>query len=57
MIPDDLDVIAHEVTEFSAKYTHVITAGGVGPTHDDLTFEGQYMYYLPAWMHFSSHKG
>jgi len=41
VIPDDLDTIAKEVSEFSKRYTHVITSGGVGPTHDDLTFEGK----------------
>ena len=41
MIPDDLDTIAKEVADFSQKYTYVITSGGVGPTHDDLTFEGK----------------
>lgn len=40
MIGDDLEVIAKEVSEFSSKYTHVITSGGIGPTHDDKTFEG-----------------
>ena len=42
MIGDDLEVIAREVSEFSSKYTHVITSGGIGPTHDDLTFEGKF---------------
>lgn len=42
MIGDDLEVIAREVSEFSSKYTHVITSGGIGPTHDDLTFEGNF---------------
>ena len=40
MIPDDLDDIAQEVSEFARKYTYVITSGGIGPTHDDVTFEG-----------------
>ncbi|CAE1323145.1 FLAD1 [Acanthosepion pharaonis] len=38
-VGDNLDEIAKEVAEFSKKFTHVITSGGVGPTHDDITFE------------------
>lgn len=39
-IPDDLDVIADEVRRVAAACDVVITSGGVGPTHDDLTLEG-----------------
>jgi molybdenum cofactor synthesis domain-containing protein len=40
MIPDELDDIAATVTDFSARFDHVFTSGGVGPTHDDLTMAG-----------------
>jgi molybdopterin-biosynthesis enzyme MoeA-like protein len=46
VIPDDLDAIAEEVARFSEKYTHVITAGGIGPTHDDKTLEGNCSFFL-----------
>lgn len=36
-IPDDADDIAATVVDFSARFTHVFTSGGVGPTHDDVT--------------------
>jgi len=39
-IPDVIETIASEVREMSRRYDLVITSGGVGPTHDDLTIEG-----------------
>ncbi len=41
VVGDDLDAISKEIATFSSKFTHVITAGGIGPTHDDCTFEGK----------------
>ncbi|XP_052823971.1 FAD synthase, partial [Octopus bimaculoides] len=39
VIGDTINEIVHEVKEFSRRFTYVITSGGVGPTHDDITFE------------------
>ncbi|XP_075856304.1 FAD synthase isoform X2 [Microcebus murinus] len=39
VVPDEVATIAAEVTSFSSRFTHVLTAGGIGPTHDDVTFE------------------
>lgn len=40
IIRDELPEIAREVGSMSAAYDHVITSGGVGSTHDDVTMEG-----------------
>jgi molybdenum cofactor synthesis domain-containing protein len=39
-IPDTLDAIAAEVRAAAQAFDLVVTSGGVGPTHDDLTFDG-----------------
>lgn len=40
VVPDEIPRIAEEVAYCSARFDIVITSGGVGPTHDDLTMEG-----------------
>jgi len=39
IVPDDVDAIASEVLHLSDKCTFVLSSGGVGPTHDDVTYE------------------
>ena len=40
VVPDELDAIAEEVRYCSQRFDFVITSGGVGPTHDDITIAG-----------------
>ena len=40
IIPDDVEIIAEAVARWSPKVDHVLTTGGVGPTHDDMTMAG-----------------
>lgn len=40
IIPDEIERIASAVREESQRSQYVFTTGGVGPTHDDLTFLG-----------------
>ncbi len=39
VIPDVRDTIIAVVNEVRAKFDHVFTTGGIGPTHDDITSE------------------
>lgn len=40
VVPDELRAISEEVRHCSDRFDFVITSGGVGPTHDDITIEG-----------------
>jgi molybdopterin-biosynthesis enzyme MoeA-like protein len=40
VLPDHIPTVAQEVRTFAAQFDYVLTSGGIGPTHDDLTFEG-----------------
>lgn len=39
IIPDDARTIIETVNEVRARFDHVFTTGGIGPTHDDITSE------------------
>ena len=39
VIPDVAETIITTVNEVRAKFDHVFTTGGIGPTHDDITSE------------------
>ena len=45
VVPDVQEVIAKEVALLSPQYTHLLTSGGIGPTHDDVTFESVAMAF------------
>ncbi len=40
LIPDDVAAIAEEVGRCAGTHDAVITSGGIGPTHDDVTVAG-----------------
>ena len=39
IVPDLVEEIAASVRALSARFDHLFTSGGVGPTHDDVTLE------------------
>lgn len=41
IVADELSDIAEEVKLMASLYDFVYTTGGIGPTHDDVTLEGE----------------
>ncbi len=39
-IPDDVALVAEVIADFARRFDQVITSGGIGPTHDDVTIDG-----------------
>jgi len=39
VLPDEMDVIVSEIARIKDEFEFIITTGGIGPTHDDLTRE------------------
>jgi molybdenum cofactor synthesis domain-containing protein len=37
IVPDDQEAIVTALNALRARYDHVFTSGGIGPTHDDIT--------------------
>ncbi|MEL6546120.1 MAG: competence/damage-inducible protein A [Myxococcota bacterium] len=40
VIDDGIEIISNTVSELAQRFDYVITTGGIGPTHDDLTLAG-----------------
>jgi molybdenum cofactor synthesis domain-containing protein len=49
VIPDVPDTIIGTVNEVRARFDHVFTTGGIGPTHDDITSECISAAFGVAW--------
>lgn len=39
IVPDEIAMVADKICEYSSRFDLVITTGGIGPTHDDITLD------------------
>merc|ERR1712093_457808 len=52
VIADDEDEIVEAVKRMSTNYDFVVTSGGIGPTHDDITYQSiAKAFSLPLILH------
>ncbi|KAF2459232.1 MoaB/Mog domain-containing protein [Lineolata rhizophorae] len=52
VIPDDEEDIVEATRRMSANYDFVVTSGGIGPTHDDITYQSiAKAFDLPLTLH------
>lgn len=52
VVPDEESDIVETLTRMKAKYDFIVTSGGIGPTHDDITYESiAKAYGLPLQRH------
>lgn len=52
VVPDEVTDIVSELNVLRSKYDFIVTTGGIGPTHDDITYESiAEAYGLPLQLH------
>jgi len=55
VIPDNIEIIADTVARHASVFDYVCTSGGVGPTHDDVTFDGvAHAFSFPIEEHYEA---
>lgn len=52
VVPDETEDIVSELNNLRKKYDFIVTTGGIGPTHDDITYESvAKAYNFPLKLH------
>lgn len=57
VVPDDIERIAGAVNALRASYDYLLTTGGIGPTHDDITVDAMAVAFgVPVIVHPEARK-